>query len=99
MAEHGTASTRATDPRTTDGATRTVEAADQGSADTTGDHRFTARPSSAGPLVFALCFLLLVAGFWLMAVSFDQESGVTFMAGLATASVAFLIPLARADSQ
>lgn len=65
--------------------------------DQIGDHRLTGRPASAGPLVFVLCFVLLVAGFWAMAVSFDMENGLVFTGGLVLASLAFLIPLVRAE--
>lgn len=66
-------------------------------ADHIGDHRFTDRPASAGPLVFVLCFVLMLAGFWTMAVSFDLENGLVFSGGLLLAGLAFLIPLARAE--
>ena len=65
--------------------------------DQIGDHRFTGRPASAGPLVFLFCLLLMLAGFWIMAISFDLENGLVFSGGLLLAGVAFLIPMVRAE--
>lgn len=51
------------------------------------------RPAPAGVLTFALCFLLLLGAFALMAVSFDQASGALFALAIALASAAFAVPM------
>lgn len=53
----------------------------------------TERPAPAGVLTFALCFLLLLGAFGLMAWSFDQASGALFALAIVLASAAFAIPM------
>lgn len=56
-------------------------------------HTVAGSAAPSGPLLFALCLVLLVAGFWLMAISFDHGSGAIFWAGLIVAGLSFAIPL------
>ncbi|MBC7291933.1 MAG: hypothetical protein H5T83_11460 [Actinotalea sp.] len=53
----------------------------------------TERPAPSGVLTFALCFLLLIGAFVLMAYSFDLASGALFAVGIVLASVAFAVPM------
>jgi hypothetical protein len=53
----------------------------------------TERPAPSGVLTFALCFLLLLGAFVLMAVSFDQASGAVFALAILLASAAFAVPM------
>lgn len=46
-----------------------------------------------GPLAFVLCLVLFFAGFWLMAVSFDHDSGWIFGLGILACALAFIIPV------
>lgn len=78
---------------------RPAESGTDHHVDQVGDHRLTERPTSAGPLMFVLCFALMLVGFWMMAVSFSSDNGVVFSGGLLLAGAAFLIPIARADAQ
>ncbi|EYR64476.1 hypothetical protein N866_10630 [Actinotalea ferrariae CF5-4] len=53
----------------------------------------TERPAPSGVLTFALCLLLLLGAFALMAFGFDQASGALFTVGLVLACAAFAIPM------
>lgn len=49
-------------------------------------------PVATGPLTFVLCLVLFLGGFWLMAASFDHDSGWMFGLGILASGLAFIIP-------
>ncbi|MCL3861839.1 hypothetical protein [Actinotalea sp. K2] len=54
----------------------------------TGTH-----PPTSGVLLFVMCAVLLVGGFYLMALSVEIDSGLLFLVGLGVSSLGFLLPL------
>lgn len=52
-------------------------------------------PAASGVLLFAVCFLLLLVGFWLMGYGYETGLGPVFSGGLLAAGLAFMIPLVR----
>lgn len=54
---------------------------------------FTTHPAPTRVVMFALCFALLLVGFYLMGISFDSESPWLFTAGLLIAGGSFALPL------
>jgi hypothetical protein len=60
------------------------------------DETFQQPPSTSvatGPLLFVLCFVLFLGGFWLMAISFSHDSGMLFGLGLLASGLSFVIPM------
>jgi hypothetical protein len=57
------------------------------------DEPATERPDAGGVLTFVLCMLLLVGGFALMMVSFDQGWGPVFLGAIVVSGLGFMIPL------
>lgn len=55
------------------------------------DHRTSAPPS--GAILFVLCFALLIVGFVLMGMAFNDGNGFLFGLGILLSGVAFMIPI------
>lgn len=54
---------------------------------------YTTHPNPTRVVMFLVCLGLMLLGFYLMAISFDTESALLFVAGLVLAGGAFAVPL------
>lgn len=69
---------------------RRLETREDGRDDT---DPYTTHPAPTRVVLFVVCLGLVLLGFWLMARSFDVESGLLFTAGLVASGAGFAIPL------
>ncbi|MCC2308330.1 hypothetical protein [Cellulomonas chengniuliangii] len=54
-------------------------------------------PPEARPVLYVLCFGLLMLGFWLISLGFTHANGWVFGAGILSCTLAFFIPVAIGD--
>lgn len=55
------------------------------------DHEGTPQ-RAMGMVLFVVCLAVFVLGFWLMAVGFDQESGLVFTLGILASTLGVILP-------
>lgn len=54
---------------------------------------YTTHPAPIRVVLYLVCLVLMLGGFWLMALGMDQDSGLLFGGGIVASGLAFALPM------